>query len=62
MSEASLHECLRALEFVQAALACHGVFTAECEDKLADVVDAVALARFTKTRQSDITQFFPAAL
>jgi hypothetical protein len=55
----NLTACLEALELIQITLSANGAFSAEIEDKLADVVDDVVCSA-QHVKQAQITQFFSA--
>jgi hypothetical protein len=55
--ESSLSNCLTALEMIQVTLAANGAFSAEIEDKLADVVDEVSFVLRNTAKQTNITQY-----
>jgi hypothetical protein len=56
----NLTACLEALELIQITLSCVA-FSAEIEDKLADVVDDVSFVQRNTVKQAQITQFFSEA-
>jgi hypothetical protein len=56
----NLTACLEALELIQITLSANGAFSAEIEDKLADVVDDVSFVQRNTVKQAQITQFFSA--
>jgi hypothetical protein len=53
-----LSDCLTALEMIQFTLAANGAFSAEIEDKLAEVVDEVSFVLRNTAKQANITQYF----
>jgi hypothetical protein len=49
----NLTACLEALELIQITLSANGAFSAEIEDKLADVVDDVSFVQRNTVKSSD---------